>query len=70
MWDSKADLQGAGGVLRWAVVVDIVESRRWRRWWGAMVAVIAVVINLVWGLRGQLIYVIIVAGVHELCGAE
>lgn len=38
MWVSKADFQGAGGVVRWVVVVDMVWRRRWRRWWGAMVA--------------------------------
>lgn len=31
MWDSKDDFQGAGGVVRWAVVVDMVRRRERRR---------------------------------------
>lgn len=30
-WDSKALFQGAGGVVRWAVVVDMVRRRERRR---------------------------------------
>ena len=30
-WDSKEDFQGAGGVVRWVVVVDIVRRRERRR---------------------------------------
>ena len=69
MWDSKADFQGAGGVVRWVVVVDMVWRRRWRRWWGAMVAEFAGFVGLVKGLGGQSMSVVIIAGVHEMCGA-
>ena len=30
-WDSKVDVQGAGGVVRRWVVVDMVRRREWRR---------------------------------------
>lgn len=30
-WERKSDFQGAGGLVRWVVVVDMVERRERRR---------------------------------------